>query len=413
LERLRPRDPAIRQWLARSGWRWSWLFAAAVLGFALGLMADLIGRGRYIDLLAPTLWVIVAWNLAIYAVLALNALRGSADSAGWFRQLLAAWWERGVGQGPLREAATSWAARSVALTASRTAALVHTAAAALGLGMICGLYLRGLVFDFRAAWQSTFLDGAMVDAILRVLLAPAQAASGLALPDAAAVEAMRLTPANLEPSAPAALWIHLYAATLVLFVVAPRCLLALAALSRSFARSLRMHLPVDASAVTRFARWHPAGTAPLVQVLPYAQVPGAQAALGLRELLASELGDDLVVKMADLTAIGDEDAAAARAGDAAAVLRAALVDLGATPEDEHHGRLVRALAQAQPAAPTLLLVDEAAFRLRFGSLPGRLQERREAWQNFAQLHHLKAAIVNLDQPDQSEGRASLQKALAP
>jgi hypothetical protein len=183
-------------------------------------------------------------------------------------------------------------------------------------------------------------------------------------------------------------------------------------MARSLAQSLRMSLPVDAADFTRFGRWHPGGTAPLVQVLPYAQLPGAQAALGLRELLASELGDDVVVKMADLTAIGDEAAAAARAGHTAAVLRAALVDLGATPEDEHHGRLARALAEAQPPAPTLLLLDEAAYRIRFGSLPGRLQERREAWLNFANEHGLRAAIVNLDQPDQAEGRAALQQALA-
>jgi Protein of unknown function (DUF2868) len=412
LERLRPRDPAVRNWLARSGWRWSWMFAAVVVGYALGLTADLIGRGRYIDLLAPTLWAIVAWNVAIYAVLALNALRGSVDTTGWFRRLLASWWERGVGTGPLRQAATRWSERSAALTASRTAAVVHAAAAALGLGMVSGLYLRGLVFDFRAAWQSTFLDGAMVNAILGVLLAPASAVSGLALPDAATIEVMRLTPTTPDPSAPAGLWIHLFAATLLLFVVAPRVLLAVSALTRSFAQSLRMSLPIQVEALTRFARWHPGGAAPLVQVLPYAQLPGAQAALGLRELLASELGEDLVVKIADLTAIGDEDAAAARAGSAAAVLRAALVDLGATPEDEHHGRLLRALSTAQPASPTLLLVDEAAYRLRFGSLPGRLQERREAWQNFAQQHSLRAAIVNLDQPEQPESQAALQQALA-
>jgi hypothetical protein len=105
LQRLQPRDPAVARWLSRAGWRWTWLAGALGVGLVLGLLADLLGRGRYIDLLAPTLWLIVAWNLSIYALLALAALRHARASQGWFRRMLAAWWERGIGQGPLREAA--------------------------------------------------------------------------------------------------------------------------------------------------------------------------------------------------------------------------------------------------------------------------------------------------------------------
>jgi hypothetical protein len=410
LQRLEPRDPAVRRWLARSGWRWSWLSFALGAGFAAGLAADLIGRGRYIDLLAPALWLIVAWNLAIYALLMLGALRHGRAANGWFRRLLATWWERGVGRGPLREAAGRWAAVSAPLTATRAAVVVHAAAAALGIGMMAGLYLRGLVFDFRAAWESTFLDAPTVHALLSTALAPASAISGVALPDVAAVEAMRLTPQAPHPAAPAAAWIHLYAATLLLFVVGPRVLLAVSAFLRAAARALRMHVPLDAAGMARFARWHRSGAA-LVQVLPYAQTPAAQTALGLRELLAAELGDDLVLKMGDVTTIGDEDAVAARAGHAGAALRVALVDLGATPEDEHHGRFARAVAAAEPPAMALLLADEAAFRTRFGSLPGRVDERRAAWRDFAQRHGLRLLCVNLDRPEQGEAITALQQAL--
>ncbi len=413
LERLRPRDPQVSRWLSRAGWRWTWLLAALGVGFGLGLLADLIGRSRHIDLLAPSLWAIVAWNLAIYAVLALGTLRQANRAPGWFRRLLAAWWERGVGQGPVREAAARWAALSEPLTGSRTAVLVHAAAAALGAGMVAGLYLRGLVFDFRAAWESTFLEPAMVQTVLAALLTPAQLLTGLSLPDAAAFEAMRLTPASPTPASPANVWIHLYAATLALVVILPRMLLALVNFLRASVLALRMNLPVEAGAVGRFARWHRGGLAPQVQVLPYAQTPGAQAALGLRDLLAAELGADVVLRMADLTAVGDEDAASARAGHAGAVLRVALVDLGATPELEHHGRFLRALAGAQPAAPLLLLLDEGAYRLRFGTLPGRLEERRQAWRQFAQAQDCRVAIINLDRPEQTEGAQSLQQALAP
>lgn len=411
LQRLQPRDPQVERWLARSGWHWQWLLAAVGIGFVGGLLADLIGRGHYIDLLAPTLWGVVAWNLAIYALLALSAMRHAQGSQGWLRRALAAWWERGVGQGPLREAARRWAELSTPLTTCRAAAVMHVAAAALGSGMAAGMYLRGLVFDYRAGWASTFLEGEVVQAILAVALAPAGALSGLALPDALTVEAMRITPEAAQASAPAALWIHLYAATLLIFVILPRTALAVWAGLRASLRATRLPVPLQGQAWGRLGRWRRGGHPPLVQVLPYAQTPGAQAALGLRELLAAEIGEDLVLKVADLTAIGDEDAAAARAGDAGAVLRVALVDLGSTPEDEHHGRFLRALQTVQPPALTLLMADEAAFRVRFGSMPGRVDERREAWRQFAQARGLRLCCVNLDRPDQPDALEALQTAL--
>ena len=51
--------------------------------------------------------------------------------------------------------------------------LMHALAAALALGLIGGMYLRGLVFDVRAGWQSTFLDAGSVHAFLATALAPA------------------------------------------------------------------------------------------------------------------------------------------------------------------------------------------------------------------------------------------------
>lgn len=411
LQRLQPRDPQVVRWLSRTGWRWQWLLAAIGAGFVGGLLADLIGRGHYIDLMAPALWGVVAWNLAIYALLALSAMRHAQASQGWLRRVLAAWWERGVGQGPVRDAARRWADLSAPLTTCRAAAVMHVAAAALGCGMVAGMYLRGLVFDFRAGWASTFLEAEVVQGVLAVLLAPAGALTGLALPDALTIEAMRITPQASQATAPAARWIHLYAATLLIFVIGPRVALAAVAFARASVRAMRLQVPLQGQAWGRMGRWRRGGHPPLVQVLPYAQTPGAQAALGLRELLAAEIGEDLVLKIADLTAIGDEDAAAARAGDAGAVLRVALVDLGSTPEDEHHGRFLRALETVQPPALTLLMADEAAFRVRFGSTPGRVDERREAWRQFAQARGLRLSCVNLDRPDQPESQQALQSAL--
>jgi len=411
LQRLEPREQGLRRWLARPPWRWRWVVAAAALGVVAGLLADLLGRAPLIDLLAPPVWGVIAWNLAVYAVLLVQALRPAARRASGIRRMLLAWWQRAPGRGPLRDAATRWALLSAPLTLARLAALLHVAAAALAAGLIGGLYLRGLVLDFRVGWQSTFLDAATVRHLLAVLLAPASALTGIGIPDTAAIEAMRVTPAVPQGQASAAPWIHLYAATLALAVFGPRVLLALGSLVQAQLRSRRLELPLDDPALAPLMRRH-RGAVAGVRVLPYAAAPGAQAALGLRAILARAYGDDLQLQMGEVTPVGDEEAAARRAAVSAAI-RVALVDMGATPEAEHHGRFLQALRTAAPAEPLLLVADEAEFRRRFGGLPGRLDERRAAWQRLADNHDVPLLCADLETPDLAQAEAALQKALTP
>jgi hypothetical protein len=127
---------------------------------------------------------------------------------------------------------------------------MHTAAAALALGLIAGLYLRGLVMDYRAGWQSTFLDAGAVQALLGVVLAPAAWLTGVAVPE---VAPLRLAP-GAAASASAAPWIHLLAATLMLTVVLPRLLLAGRAAWGAARLSQRLPLALEGE---YFERLHP------------------------------------------------------------------------------------------------------------------------------------------------------------
>ncbi|HEU5296657.1 MAG TPA: DUF2868 domain-containing protein [Burkholderiaceae bacterium] len=398
LQRLQARDRDVQRWLSRSLWRWHWMVLAAALGVVAGFGADLIDRHQIVNVLAPAAWAVVAWNLAIYLALLWNvAQRWRAPDAaapGGLRRSLLAWWQRASGDGPLRVATRRWAELSAPLALARVAALLHVAAAALGAGVVASMYLRGLVLDFRAGWQSTFLDAATVHQLLSVLLAPAVAVTGVALPDAQAFEAMRLTPGQAA-TAGAAPWIHLYAATLAMAVVVPRLALALAAALQATVRARRIRLPLTDPATLREVQRLQRRSS-VVQVCPYAQAAGAQAALGLRRLLAGELGDDLQLQFAAATAVGDEDDAPARLANGHATLRVVLVDLAAIPEEDHHGRFVAALRAAGPQLPLLLVVDESAYRQRFASMPDRIGERRAAWRQWAVAHELQWRSAPLD-----------------
>jgi hypothetical protein len=230
LQRLLPRDTAAQRWLARRGWHAAWVLLALVLGFAAGVVVDQLGPPQRVNLLAPHVWVVVAWNLLVYLMLLLP----------WpgfgLRALLARW-----GLGDDVGVSALWAQQAGPLLAQRVALVLHTAAAALGLGLVAGLYLRGLVLDYRAGWQSTFLTTEQVQQLLQYLLAPARWLTGIPPPD---VAALRVGPGG-DATASAAPWIHLYAATLALFVLLPRGLLAWAAGASARRQALRFPLPLN------------------------------------------------------------------------------------------------------------------------------------------------------------------------
>lgn len=409
LQRLEPRDRHIAAWLSPGRSHGLQVAGSAALGLLLGLTGNLLGRSAIVDILAPTVWAVIAWNLVIYGVLAVSGLRPTAPHGGVIRRTLVRLWQHVHGQGPLQEASRQWLPLAAPATAARIATLLHVAAAAIAAGLIAGLYLRGLVFDFRAAWQSTFVDAETVQRTLEFVLAPASALSGIQVPDIPTIAAMRLTPATPQAGASAAPWIHLYAATLALFVIGPRLVLALASALQGAWRSRRIALSLDDPYYQRLLHARRPGPATIV-VWPHAAAPGALALLALRQVLAREFGDDLQLTQAELTRLGDEEKAGRASG---AALQIAWVELGATPEAETHGLFLRTLRQAAPGTPTLLVADETDFLRRFGAWPQRVQERRAAWQRLAGEQGVACLPFDAGTADGAAALAALKDALGP
>jgi hypothetical protein len=397
LQRLLPREPTLAVWLARRLWRWHWLAGAAAFGLIAGLCADSIGGSQRINLLAPPLWGVLAWNLVVYVILLGHGLarvflrrpRGGAlvrltERALRFGRGLSTRGAVAANVDVLKSFTHEWWRISAPLSTARATLLLHVAAAALALGLIVGLYARGLVLDYRAAWESTFLSADQAHAMLSAVLAPARALTDIAMPDTAGFVAMRSVHGAPPVGAPAAPWIHLLALTLVLLVVLPRALLATFAAVRAHWLARHVTRPLDGAyfeALARAAR----GDVARVLVAPYAGSPGPAALKTVRALLARALGDTTQVETAATTAFGAEDAAAAPVQlPAGTTLVAALFDLSATPELENQGRFARRLALH---VPTLLLIDEAAFAQRFQADPARLGQRREAWRVLATALH--------------------------
>jgi hypothetical protein len=415
LRRLEPLDPLLSRWRALRLWRSEWWWLAGVLGLVLGLLVDRIGSSQRINLLAPPVWALIAWSMAVYAMLLLGRLVGGA-SPGLLRRSLATAWRRwqsravpagGASAAAWRQFAADWAVCSRPLTAARIAAVLHLGAAAVGLGVLAGMYLRGLVLDYRVGWESTFLEAGTVHALLSTLLAPALALSGQALPDVAALQALRLPQPGAAPGASAAPWIHLYALQLLLLVLLPRLLLARWAGWRARALQANLPLPLADPYFQRLLRQQRGGSTP-VRVWPHALAPAAATEAALRALLTRVFGEGLRLHVAPAVAYGGEETPAETDADGA--LRIALFELGATPEPESQGRLLQALA-APGMVPVLALVDESAFVQRFGATSPRRAERRQAWQALVESSGATVVFAELRAPDLVAAEDALVHAL--
>jgi hypothetical protein len=134
-----------------------------------------------------------------------------------------------------------WLEAAGALPATALRRLFHASAAALAVGAVAGMFVRGVFFDYAMVWRSTFIrDPESVALALRGVLGPAALALGWPQPTSA--DAARMMEAA---GVPAASWIGLWAMTALLFVVIPRSVLAGVAALRSARQRRRVALPLD------------------------------------------------------------------------------------------------------------------------------------------------------------------------
>ncbi len=417
IERLGSRDKHVQRLLRAITWR-PWLgWALAIVAFAAGVAADAIGAEKRVNLLAPPLLALLAWNLFVYLLILVRGFWGAFDrrarGLGPLARLLSRF-THAVSKPPRRHGTVpavvflqDWAQASSTLTAARIGRVLHVAAAAFALGALGGLYLRGLALEYRAGWESTFLDADAVQRLLDAVLGLASALTGIVLPDAAGYEALRY---SAGPGTIAAPWLHLYAVTVALVVLAPRLLLALGDRWLEARQTARFPLRLDDAYFQRLTRVL-RGTPASVQVVPYSFQLSPQATLGLNNLFTHTLGARTSIRIAPSVAFGDEDQADAGALAGSATVLVPLFALTATPEYENHGVFIDRLAKvAGRDVQFVALVDESGFRRQFGD-NSRRGERQSLWRKLLEDRKCAAIFIDLEQPDLAAAEASLQAAL--
>lgn len=421
LASLCKRSPAVLQILALAGGL-TWLGRLAlILAFAAGVSLAALDGSRRINVLAFPLVGLIAWNLLVYALLLVAWIRSrqARPAAGLWSSSV---YERWIGHRieallrrstrfnvpltkGLRRFASEWSAISQPLLLLRAKRLLHLAAALVAIGLIAGLYVRGIVLRYEAGWESTFLGPRSARVFLAALYGPAAALSGIHLGSVEEIRTLRWTAAG--GGGEAASWIHLIALTAVLYIVLPRLLAALGTTFGLWRFSRRPPLPpsLPGYARTLVMSLGNGNVREIAGVTPYAYEPNAGSVAGLESLLAAALGANLAVQMQEPVRYGEEAAIAGRWGTQGSRLtdwNVIVMTLAATPEVENHGALLAAvrdwLTQNASTAPLLVVIDEAPYAARMRGDAGfdkRLEERRALWRDFVAGYGLRACIVDL------------------
>jgi hypothetical protein len=229
LERLPQKYRSLADIQVPPGWL-SLPFTLIALGF--GVATNTLGpTGKIHAFYNPTTLIIV-WNLIAVALIASRQFvprrvsRQIAESFGSFLALTARGWRRArraedaVGSDFEIRAALIREHQKVFSDAivARSAVLLSAGSLAFTIGVLMGMYLRGVAFGYNVVWQSTLVQtpAAALD-WLEVLFFPALWLAPGSFPDLATV-AQLATP----DGTPAGPWIHCFAVTALVYALLPR-----------------------------------------------------------------------------------------------------------------------------------------------------------------------------------------------
>jgi hypothetical protein len=419
LDRLRKRSPAVMHILALAGGiTWLGRFVL-LLALAAGVSLSALDGSRRINILAFPLIGLIAWNLFVYVLLLVSRIRTRGRSSTGFWS--AAMYERWIAgrieslmrhstrfnvplSTGLRRFAAQWGVLSQPALVLRAKRLLHLAATLLAIGLIIGLYVRGIALRYEAGWESTFLGPRTAYALVTALYGPAAALSGISYGSIDEIGKLRWTATG--GGGDAASWIHLIAITAMLYIVLPRLLLAAMASFELWSLSRRSPTPASLLGYARtLIMGAGSGTVgEVASVVPYAYEPKAPSVAGLESLLAATLGANLKVQVGDSIKYGDEESVAARLAATNATWHVILMTLASTPEVENHGAFLAAwrdwLAKHATSSPLLILIDEGPYAARMrgdAAFEQRVQERRGLWREFVAGYGLRAVFADLIQ----------------
>ena len=352
--------------------------AVSLAAFFIGWFTHDLGPEGTVSLLAFPLLGLIVWNLAV-AIASLLPFKSLSRAAavpalpGWLSPP----------PPPSGDALTDkvtarmereWRVLAAPRMVATGKLLFHTAALLLAAGVVAGMYARGLVRNYQAGWESTFLAQPAVSKLTRAVLGPASLVTGVAVPPVP-------PQGGVSPAAP---WIHLWAASAGLFIFLPRLLLI--SMTRREAAGKQTDWKAEFADYEASARRLAIGQPLVARVVPVQCTPDSPLRDSLRALLQHLWGGQVMVDFLPTVAYGEEDTYPEALTEVPTHL-VLLLPMAVTPEDEVHGELHRVLEKYLTSAAhppcALTVLDATRFEASVAGMaeaPRRMAERRAAWE---------------------------------
>ena len=412
--------------------------AIVVVALVLGLLTNVLGPRREINLLSFPLFGLLAWNVAIYLGMTLgivarawakrrgkrirfiggpaNRLAGLFMKGALWRRLHGKKIERTGSMIQTRITAKAlvrfgalWHRLAGALLASRVRRMLHVGAMAMVVGAVIGMYVRGIAFEYRATWESTWLDADRVQGFLDLVLTPAAAVLDVAVPSVVALQ-------GPDGSGDAAPWIHLFGMTAVLAVMIPRGVLALVESGR--ARRMASRLPVDLGDLYfrgLFTAWR--GARKSIEIVPYSFRPGLHESATLKTLLFDAFGARADIRIGEPLGYGEEPPRVSRVvgtADDQQSFVVCLFNLAQSPEPEVHGAFLEEVKTRveTTGGRMVVIIDVSSYRERV-NVSERSEQRLRAWERLVGDSHLAAVPVDLGRPADDDVLVAVGESLWP
>jgi Protein of unknown function (DUF2868) len=393
-------------------------------GLLVGITADVFGGITQLNLLAPHVWLVIVWNVAVYFALCSGLFRGeprrASSRSGWIanaaRGIINFWFRRlhqhASSSTPqalaLADFSGEWTRTSLPLATTRLVTLLHTASAAVAVGLMATMYLRFFNMGYGTELSNNFTGTEFGHKFLSFFLSPAQWISGIAPPELIQMQATEGA-SNEQKLNTVLPWFHLYAIMLFITVVLPRSLLA--CWNGWQAHRMSGHFPLSLDEqyyrnLLRARRNEPIR----IHILPYAQNLAGDAEQNLRRILELAFDNSPQIELAGTTPLGGEDDLSGLPASLTHTTHlVALFDMTTTPETEYHGAFLSALAAAQ--VPVIIVVNESSFANRFREYQQRLTERREAWTAFGRTVQKNPLFFDLVSPHMTSYVTALRSSI--
>jgi hypothetical protein len=423
LERLGGRFPRLNKYVAAVRWP-VWLSVGIpVAALLLGLSTDAFA-GKRLNIVAFPLLGLIAWNLAVFIVLAVQwlarAVRSRREKIGWLgnaiRRITQPKSDHLAGQPTLERGlvrfAADWADSSHQLTDARLRRTLHLGAALFAAGVIAAMLLRArYMAEYEAGWSGTWSGAEQeIATLLRIVLGPASMLTGLPLPTVEQLRQLRGGGQN------AGNWLVLWAVTGSLFVILPRLVLAL--VSGLKAEFLRRNLSIRQDFYFRGLLRNALGESGKARVVAYGLELSGERRQRLDRMLGAALGEKVSLSFDPPIAYGSEEEwLSANAGSLAdSDYLILLFSLSSTPESENHGAFASAVRKQLAGGPAtlIILLEEGALRNRLrgaSSSDRRIAERVQAWNAVLAGAGVQPTPVSLEGAAEEEAAQALERSL--